>query len=548
MRDRDDEHAAALLTEVVRGVRLRSDGLGAMAGPVSRIVSREVERLREAGPTAPADSGELAASDLMQLVRLGRELAGEDDPAEVLRIVLHEAVATTGAERGFVVLVRGDDLEFAAAENLDRSEIEDPSFEVSRSLIGEVRESGEISLLRVAELPRHHPAGRSLGQIGVRACACVPIPGREGAAGVLYLDSRAPDARLARAQRKLLELFASQAAAALENARAHRERQRELERAAETIRRHRTEESHRLRYDEMIGASEAMQEVYRQLDRIIPTEEPVLILGETGTGKDLAARLIHARGPRAERPFVPVNCAGLTETLLEAELFGHDRGAFTGADRARPGLFELAHRGTLFLDEVGDMSSRMQGDLLRVLQSGEVRRVGGRETMRVDVRPIAATHRDLRELVHQGKFREDLFFRLHVLELRLPPLRERAEDIPQLVAELLPRLVKGAEPSRISGGAMSGLMSYAWPGNFRELENVLRRLAVLGQSTITEKHFPPELRQDASRSRTPGKLREIEADAVRRALRAAGGNKTKAARILGVDRKTLWAKLKRLDA
>ncbi|MGD8377166.1 MAG: sigma 54-interacting transcriptional regulator [Acidobacteriota bacterium] len=536
------EDAARLLNQAIRDLRTRAADLGAAAEPVSRLVSHEVKQLSTDGP---ADSGEIDARDLLRLVRLGGKLALEDDPEEVLRIVLHEAAAATGAERGFVVLAEGESLEFAAAEKLDRSEIESPEFEVSRTLINKVRGTGEVELLRVVELPPDHPSGKSLGLLGIRVCVCVPIPGGEGIAGVLYLDARSPDSKLGGAHRKLLELFAAQASAALENARLHREKSRALERAEETIRRH-TGESQRAGYDRLLGASDAMQQVYRQLDRIIPTEEPVILLGETGTGKDLAARTIHARGPRGEQSFVPVNCAGLAESLLEAELFGHERGAFTGADRARPGLLELANRGTLFLDEVGDMSPRMQGDLLRALQSGEVRRLGGRQPIRVDVRVIAATHRDLRERVRQGSFREDLYFRLHVLELRMPPLRERSEDIPQLVDELLPRLVKGGKPPRLSGGAMARLMAYSWPGNFRELENVLRRVAVLDAPAIGKRHLPPEIRDAGAGARRPGTLREAEAEAIRRAMRAAEGNKAQAARMLGIDRKTLYARLKAL--
>jgi DNA-binding NtrC family response regulator len=238
----------------------------------------------------------------------------------------------------------------------------------------------------------------------------------------------------------------------------------------------------------------------------------------------------------------------MAETLLESELFGHERGAFTGADRPRAGLFEQADGGTLFLDEVGDMSPRMQADLLRVLQSGEVRRIGGAHTKRVDVRVIAATHRDLETMIRRGEFRQDLYFRLKVLSLRLPPLRERRTDIPLLVQELLDRLApEGKARPVISQRAMRRMCSHAWPGNVRELENVVRELLVLGVETIDVEHLPDEILGPRSLQSPTGSLRDLEAGAIRRAVESAGGSRTHAARLLGIDRKTLYLKLKRLE-
>jgi DNA-binding NtrC family response regulator len=389
-----------------------------------------------------------------------------------------------------------------------------------------------------------------LVEIGVRAVACVPIQHAGVALGVLYLDGQSPSPLLQGPIERLLDLLAAQAGGALDNARAHRAKAQALEAAEERLRRQRSQDDRRSGYGEIVGASDAMQEVYRKLDLFAPTELPVLILGETGTGKELVARLIHARGPRAKREFIATNCAGIAESLLESELFGHERGAFTGADRSRPGLFELAHGGTLLLDEIGDMSLRMQAELLRVLQSGEVRRVGGRETFHLDVRVIAATHRDLEELQRRGEFRQDLYYRLNVLSLTLPALRERVEDIPLLVTTLLERLVPhGRTPPKLSERAMARLVAHAWPGNVRELQNVLRRISVSGEPVIDEGELPPELlRSEARAPVRAGSLRRAENEAVRGALTAAGGNKAEAARILGVDRKTLYAKLRRLDA
>jgi len=534
---------------------LRRAEPGTDGGPLSTLLSLEVEHLQRPpgpiGPTSPpGDSGAgdgVSPDDLLALLDLGRRLGTLTDPGDVLGAVLHEAVCRTGAERGFVVLsgAAGDaSFEFAAAENLDRSTIEEPLLEVSRSLIRQVGRTGRIELITLADLPDSHPASRSLGVLGVRAVACVPLNGTRETLGVMYLDARQGHSLLGAGRLPLLELLASQAAAAVENAQAHRDAAIALERAEETIRRHHSENDRRTAFDEIVGASAAMQAVYARLDRIIPTTEPVILQGETGTGKELAARLIHSRGPRAQREFVAINCAGLAESLLETELFGHERGAFTGADRARAGLLEVANGGTLFLDEIADMPPRMQGDLLRALQSGEVRRLGGRETIHVDARVIAASNRDLATEVERGRFRADLYYRLNVLKLTLPPLRDRVDDIPLLVAKLMPGLAGRSAP-RFTERAMARLAAHPWPGNVRELQNVLRRIAVLSLDVIEEHDLPTELRDRTILARS-GTLEQAEEQAIRRAMRETDGNKSRAARLLGVDRKTLYAKLRRL--
>jgi transcriptional regulator with GAF, ATPase, and Fis domain len=400
--------------------------------------------------------------------------------------------------------------------------------------------TGRIELIALAELPGSHPASHSLGVLGVHAVACVPLPGPGGVAGVLYLDARQHPSLLHDEHRPFLELLARQAAAALDNARAHRRVAVTLERAEETIRRHHAAKETRSRYDGIVGVSPAMQAVYARLDRIIPSAEPVILQGETGTGKELVARLIHERGPRSAHEFVAVNCAGLAESLLESELFGHERGAFTGASRARAGLLELAHRGTLFLDEIADMPPRMQGDLLRALQSGEVRRLGGRETFQADLRIVVATNRDLEREVERGRFRADLYYRLDVLKLVLPPLRDRAEDIPLLIEALCGREI------RFTDRALGRLCAHAWPGNVRELGNVVRRIAVAGLKVVDERDLPAELRGGRPHAVAVGTLEQVEEQAIRRALRATEGNKSRAARLLGIDRKTLYIKLRRL--
>lgn len=309
----------------------------------------------------------------------------------------------------------------------------------------------------------------------------------------------------------------------------------------------------------ILGTSPAMKEMLEMLAMVAPSEATVLITGASGTGKELIARSIHHNSPRKDGPLVVVNCAAIAETLLESELFGHEKGAFTGADRRRDGRFLQAHGGTVFLDEIGETSSVMQAKLLRVIQEREIQRVGGEETLAVDVRILAATNRDLEAEVRQGRFREDLFFRLNVVTLNVPPLMDRKEDIPLLAHHFMERFahknrktVKGFSPT-----AMDMLIKYAWPGNVRELENAVERAVILMTSDhVTEKELPlnvvkayeqdhPEIVVPVSSVQTGLRsLEEIEKEAIFATLKATGGNKSETARRLGITRKTLHNKLK----
>ena len=301
---------------------------------------------------------------------------------------------------------------------------------------------------------------------------------------------------------------------------------------------------------QLLGEATAMQRLKEAIQQVAATDATVLILGETGTGKELVAHAIHEGGPRADRPFVKVSCAALPEGLLESELFGHERGAFTGACEQRKGRFELAHGGTLFLDEVGDMSPQTQAKLLRVLQEQEFERVGGTKTIRVDVRLIAATNRDLEGLAAEGAFREDLYYRLKVVPIRVPALRERPEDVPVLVAHFLRASAeRWRKPvAEVTGEALALLCRYAWPGNVRELQHVVESILVFSRGDpIAEGDLPPAVRgedQGDSGDRAPrATLRELERQAVARTLLATGGNRRKAAAILGIGLKTLYRKI-----
>ncbi|MBK8978585.1 MAG: sigma-54-dependent Fis family transcriptional regulator [Planctomycetes bacterium] len=301
----------------------------------------------------------------------------------------------------------------------------------------------------------------------------------------------------------------------------------------------------------LMGDSDAMCEVHRVIAKAATTTATVLVAGESGTGKELAARAIHYRSPRAERAFVPVNCGGIPESLLEGELFGHVKGAFTGAFESRTGFFQAADGGTIFLDEVSEMSSAMQVKLLRVLQDLEVVMVGAAKGRKVDVRVIAATNKDLFEMVRRKGFREDLFYRLNVITLTMPPLRDRGEDILLLARHFIERYAgEAAKPApRLSDRAAEVLLEYGWPGNVRELENVMQRIVVLSEGDVIDAPDLPSLMRfsalrNAGIERT---LAEVELVHIQRVLESVDGNKSRAARILGIDRKTLREKLARTE-
>jgi transcriptional regulator with GAF, ATPase, and Fis domain len=303
-----------------------------------------------------------------------------------------------------------------------------------------------------------------------------------------------------------------------------------------------------------------MQRVFAMIERVADSDSTVLILGESGTGKELVARTIHFNGPRADKPLVPVNCGALPETLLESELFGHERGAFTGAHAARIGRFELAHGGTIFLDEIGEMSPTLQVKLLRVLQQRAFERVGGVKTIHVDVRVIAATNKDLDDAVRDGAFREDLYYRLNVIPIVVPPLRDHAEDIPLLVEHFLSVFndEKRKQVGGVSPEAMKRLMAHHWPGNVRELENLIERLIILkGEGVILPEDLPDKVMNSAQAPAAPSfvfpydgvdfnrMVDAFEDDLINHALRVAGGVKSRAAQLLRLNRTTLIEKMKK---
>jgi transcriptional regulator with PAS, ATPase and Fis domain len=300
----------------------------------------------------------------------------------------------------------------------------------------------------------------------------------------------------------------------------------------------------------IIGKSRVMQDVFDLVIDAAQSDAPIIIYGESGTGKELVAAAIHKLGKRKHGPFVKVNCAALNESLLESELFGHVKGSYTGADRTRKGRFELAHKGDIFLDEIGDIPASMQVKILRVLQEKEIERVGESRPINVDVRVISATHRDLKEMIHLGLFRDDLFYRLNVIPVRLPSLRERSEDLPLLVKHFLEenRLKSGKMIDGISNEAMDSLLKYHWPGNIRELINAMEYAFVVCRTNCIEKKNLPETIAGHCQPRSPGATPadETEMELVLNALERSGGKKIDAARRLGISRQALWKKIVKL--
>jgi Nif-specific regulatory protein len=373
--------------------------------------------------------------------------------------------------------------------------------------------------------------------IPVGSALAVPIPGRQTCRGAIECHRQEDRGPFTRTDLDFTVVVAHQAGLALENLE-HRER---LELANAELRRRLSSEPR------LIGSSSAMQKVLDQIARVGPTSSTVLVLGESGTGKELVARSIHELSRNSAGPYVMVNCASFSESLLESELFGHEVGAFTGADRRYVGQFERAHRGTLFLDEVGEMSLACQAKLLRVLEGHPFQRLGGQESIHVDVRVVSATHRDLLELIAQKRFREDLYYRLRVIDIHVPPLRDRGDDGIELASRFLEtfRAQMGRGPQRLSKDSIAAIHHYSWPGNVRELRNAVERAVVLGQGEEVQAADMGLTASEGEQSPISQlmSLKVAERRHIEWVLNQCGGNKTKACRILGIGRATLYNKM-----
>ncbi len=485
-------------------------------------------------------------TSLDALVEIAQTINTLRDPEAVLEKVLEIAMEALEAERGFILLKAPQHPEgFAIRSQRNFTEQQLGALvRISTSVVREVLRRGEPVLVYEAQQDERYGKAESIVLQRIQSIACVPLRIKERLIGAIYLDSLSQRGRFTRDNLPFLEAFAHQAAIAIENAQLYQALREENRRLRSEIQRLHG-------FDEIVGQSAAMREVFDTMARVLDTDATVLIEGESGTGKELIARAIHYNSERKNKPFVVVFCGSLPDELLESELFGYKKGAFTGALSDKKGLFEVADGGTVFLDEVGDLSPRMQTALLRVLQEGEIRRVGDTQVRRVNVRVISATNKPLRELVQQGKFREDLYYRLNTIQIMVPPLRHRRGDILLLAHHFLDKYAvkKRAHIRGFTPEALELLERYHWPGNVRELENTIERAVVLARGELIT---PEDLRlpepHDAEDPFEPDlPLKEVERRVVLRALKRHGGNISETARVLGVSRRWLHYKLKEWD-
>jgi len=518
------------------------------------------------------------APHLRRLLTLSRRLNTEASVERILDDVIDTAIEVTAAERGFLLLRRdGGELAPVVSRNFSTGDLEATSGSptVSRSIAERAAQTGEPVLTVDAGVDERFGMAASVAALRLRSVLAVPLRQRGQVTGCIYVDHRLRGGAFDADAAAVLGELADIAAIAIENARLTEDLRRttrsvdelngrlsaELaERDAELVRvKAELPDRDRLRhrYEKIIGRSSATVRMLDVIDRAAATSLPVVIVGESGTGKELVARALHDHGPRKAGAFVAINCSAVPEPLLESELFGHIRGAFTGAERDRRGLFEVADGGTLFLDEIADTSPAMQAKLLRVLQDGMIRRVGDTATRKVDVRVVAASQHPLAELAAAGRFREDLRFRLEVIMVPVPALRDREGDIPLLVEHMLAALVPGGASPKITRAALRALAQHRWPGNIRELENALARGVAMGGDVIDLGDLPEAIAQAAARPE-PAKpavgddlqlkpaLGATELAYITAAMARAKGNQTVAARLLGLSRFGLQKKLRRL--
>ncbi|HEX8069425.1 MAG TPA: sigma 54-interacting transcriptional regulator [Pyrinomonadaceae bacterium] len=488
------------------------------------------------------------ARDLAALLKLCTTLNALRDAEALQRHLLETVCEVVPAERGAILLTGATVAEIASVYGWERAPDPRRPVPVSRTIAQQVLESGFALLSNDVAERAEFANVKSLEATHIRALLCVPLTLGGRVLGAIYLTTSDAARPFKEDHLHLLTVVSNIAAVALENAR-------HMERLAGENEQLRAES--RVEHD-LVGASARLRAVMQFVARVAPTDSTVLVRGESGTGKELAARALHRNSARAGGPFVALNCAALTESLLESELFGHERGAFTGAVAQKKGKLELADGGTIFLDEVGELALPLQAKLLRVLQEREFERVGGTRTLKVDVRVVAATNRDLQRAINEGAFRADLYYRLNVVSFEMPPLRERREDIAPLAAyfarkyaQKFRRKVEGVAPE-----AVAALRAYDWPGNVRELENAIERAVVLGSTETVLPEDLPETVLEAAPAAPAGAagaptyheaVKEAKRQLILRAVERAGGSYTEAARLLGVHPNYLHRLIRNLN-
>ncbi len=518
------------------------------ASPASKSSEVQFEDRQLSGSTIQVkfnDAIYLMARDLSALMKVSTTVNAIRGLEELQKTLLELLFEVVPAERGAILLSHGNGLEDAAVFGLDRARGPNEAIKVSRTIAQQVLRE-KTALLVSDALAQQGFGSDSLNQSRPSSLMCVPLIMLDRPQGVIYLDTNAPDVHFDQDHLQLVSAIAAISAVAIENARHIEWLQSENERLLADV---------NIEHN-MVGESPSMKQVYQFISKVAPTDSTVLISGESGTGKELAARAIHQNSKRAKLPFMAVNCAALAETLLESELFGHEKGAFTGAIAMKKGRLEVADGGTVFLDEIGELSPALQVKLLRVLQEREFERVGGTRTIKVDIRLVAATNKDLEQAIAAGIFRRDLFYRLNVVELAMPPLRQRPEDISLLAnyfaskhGEKCNRKILGVSPE-----AQARLLSYEWPGNVRELENAIERAVVLGATDHILPEDLPEatLESEAAATTIPAPryheaVTQTKKQIILSAMDQAKGSYTEAAKLLGVHPNYLHRLIRNLN-
>ncbi len=514
------------------------------AGSTVQLRREDAVYLRPEGPSGGARPTERAARDLNALFRISRAINSIRDPKRLQQQLLEFIFEVVPAERGAVLLVGASVGEVISLFGLDTQSKSKRAVQVSNTVVTRVLEKGAAVMSNGVREGGPYVDAESLVESKVTSLLCVPLVFFDTLIGVIYLDTTNPLAQFNKDHLQLLTAIADISAVALENA-IHLEW---LESENQQL------HSEAAINHSMIGSSAPMRAVYQLISRVAPSSSRVLIYGESGTGKELAAQAIHLNSPRAGKPFVAVNCAAFTE-LIESQLFGHEKGAFTGATSRSKGLFEIADGGTIFLDEIGELPEPAQAKLLRVLDKGELMRVGGKEVIKVNVRVVAATNKNLEEAAREKGFRDDLYHRLNVISFEMPPLRERGEDIILLANHFLAEYNERCEKRivSISPEARAVLTSYAWPGNVRELKNAMERAVVLCPShVLTVDSLPASISKNHAAGETPtGNIYDAVKDAQRQAIinafRRSKGNHAEATEILGVHTTQLFRLIRILN-
>jgi transcriptional regulator with GAF, ATPase, and Fis domain len=539
----------------VRGKKTRSHELRhgdvVTIGPHELVFSAVDDAVQPAaGASAPATPAALDQLDAMKrLVDFSELLLRPGDLEHLLSELIDQVVALTRASKGFLVLA--DDsgaYQIRVARNLERQPVDDPAELLSDNIIREVITSRQAQIISDAYSDTRFQS--SLSVINLKLCSvmCVPLIVRGELLGLIYVGSDNVRDLFRAEQLEMLKIFATQAALFIKNVGLLVELREESAELAERL--------EHFKFGDIIGSCPQMIEVYNRVEKVAGTDITVLITGETGTGKELIAREVHVRSPRGKGPFITVNCGAIPENLIESELFGHLKGSFTGAIANQIGKFQAADKGTIFLDEVGELPLQLQVKLLRVLQERQIQRVGEAKTMPIDVRVVAATNRDLADEVKHNRFREDLFFRLNVIGVELPPLRERGDDVLLIARYLVKRFAKeyGREidaTKAFSSSANHAMMRFGWPGNIRQLENHIKKALVLAEgpqihAKDLDLEAPEGVHVDDQLILPLTEARENwQREYINRVLALNGGNRTKTARDLGVDPRTIFRHLEK---